>query len=74
MNLQITRLKGETKFKHPLGYTKPTGYCFKTDKGYLSFDGIIPYIPRGGKKALESILAQGGFTDYNNVIWLTPLN
>ena len=74
MNLQIVRLKGITKFRHPLGYTKPTGYCFKTEQGYLSFDGLVPYMPVGGKKALESILNQGGLTDYDNVKWLIPLN
>lgn len=27
--LEVVRLKGELKFKHPLGYTRPSGYCFK---------------------------------------------
>ena len=56
-SLEIVRLNGNVKFKAPLGYTLPCGYCFKhPEKGYFAFAGdIVPYIPRGGKKALLSI-------------------
>lgn len=43
--LEVVRLKGELKFKHPLGYTRPSGYCFKHPvKGFpsLSRIGILP--------------------------------
>lgn len=36
--LEVVRLKGELKFKHPLGYTRPSGYCFKHPvKGFFAF-------------------------------------
>lgn len=28
--LEVVRLKGELKFKHPLGYTRPSGYCLSS--------------------------------------------
>ena len=38
--LEVVRLKGELKFKHPLGYTRPSGYCFKHPvKGFFAFKG-----------------------------------
>lgn len=72
--LKIVRLKGVTRFKHPLGYTAPWGYCLKhPEKGYFAFAGNTePYIPCGGRKALVSILEQGGFLDFDNIIWLQP--
>lgn len=74
--LEIVRLKGNLKFKHPLGYTLPSGYCFKHPvKGYLAFEGNTePYIPCGGKKALFSIAQSGGFLNFDNVVWLQSLN
>lgn len=74
--LKIVRLKGEVKFKHPLGYITPYGYCFKhSEKGYFAFEGdTSPYIPCGGKKALVSIMEHGGFLDFDNAVWLQPLN
>lgn len=73
--LTIVRLKGETKFKHPLGYTAPWGYCFKhPEKGYFAFEGeTSPYIPCGGRKSLVSIMEQGGFLNFDNAVWLQPL-
>lgn len=39
--LEVVRLKGELKFKHPLGYTRPSGYCFKHPvKGFFAFKAI----------------------------------
>jgi hypothetical protein len=38
--LEVVKLKGELKFKHPLGYTRPSGYCFKHPvKGFFAFKG-----------------------------------
>lgn len=74
--LEIVRLKGDTKFKHPLGFTLPAGYCFKhPEKGYFAFAGdTTPYIPRGGKKALLAIMQSGGFLNFDTAVWLQPLN
>lgn len=74
-NLSIVRLNGKTKFKAPLGYYAPTGYCFKHPvKGYLAFaDEEVPYIPCGGKRALTSIMESGGFLDFDNAVWLQAM-
>ena len=68
--LEVVRLKGELKFKHPLGYTRPSGYCFKHPvKGFFTFKGDTePYMPCGGKKALLSIIRSGGFFNFDNVV------
>ena len=39
--LEVVRLKGELKFKHPLGYTRPSGYCFKHPVKGLPASGIF---------------------------------
>jgi hypothetical protein len=31
-------------------------------------------MPCGGKKALLSIIRSGGFLNFDNVVWLQPLN
>lgn len=46
--------------------------------GFVSFDkdkyGInIPYVPTGGRKALNQILAHGGLTSYDNAKWAKPI-
>jgi hypothetical protein len=78
--LKIVRLNG-VKFydeKHE-SYIEPHKvYCFYHDKhGYLSFkadnrkgEPKCPYIPIGGKKGLERILAHGGFLQFDDVEWL----
>lgn len=74
--LEIVRLKGNLKFKHSLGYTLPYGYCFKhPEKGYFAFAGETePYMPCGGRKVLLSIMQSGGFLNFDNTVWLQPLN
>lgn len=74
-SLSIVRLNGNVKFKAPLGYYAPYGYCFKHPvNGYLAFSGEeVPYIPCGGKKALTSIMESGGFLDFNTAVWLQPM-
>ena len=47
--------------------------------GFVSFDtdkyGInIPYIPCGGRKALKSILNDGGLINYDSVKFAKPIN
>ena len=72
--LQIVKLKGQ-KFRTINGYCKPTGYTFyHADLGYITLDNDdYPYIPCGGKKALQKILSDGGLLDYTNVKWLQPM-
>lgn len=44
--------------------------------GYLYFqadDEPIPYVPRGGKKALQSIIDEGGLLDYNDIRFANPI-
>lgn len=46
--------------------------------GFVSFGkdkyGInIPYVPVGGRKALNQILSDGGLTDYANAQWAKPI-
>lgn len=75
--LEIVKLKGDVKFKHPLGYAIPTGFCFKhPEKGYLAFEAdkqCIPYIPIGGKRALKKILETGGFWTFEGIKWIQPM-
>ena len=73
MKLIITNIKG-LKFEGENGYymASKNTYAFKTEKGFYSDDGVFPYTPAGGKKALQSILDCGGFTDYDGKSFLTP--
>lgn len=69
-NLEIVNLKNK-KFGTPDKYVKVSGFGFKhKTKGFLVFTTsikldipIVPYSPRGGHKALQNIMAQGGFLD-----------
>lgn len=74
--LQIVKLEGNVKFlsKDRTGYYLPEGYCFLyPEKGYFAFAGEeVPYIPAGGRKALKSILSDGGFIDFDTAVWLKP--
>jgi len=81
-NLEIKSVKG-LKFGNKLGHCKPTGLAlYHKDLGFLSFKEDnkekphqipTPYSPRGGKKALKSILENGGFTNYDSVEWIQPI-
>ena len=73
--LEIVKLNGE-RFEVPGGYMKPDGYCFRhPELGFLSFKGDkpIPYIPRGGWDALQSILDDGGLLDFDTIVWRVPM-
>ncbi|MFW5434337.1 3-isopropylmalate dehydratase [Paenibacillus apiarius] len=73
--LKIVRLK-DTRFKmrSMLGYLKINGYTFQHPQlGYVSFDGEVPYVPRGGKKALQSILDAGGFLGFDGMHWVQEM-
>lgn len=79
--LEIKNING-LRFGNQKTCCKTKGYAFYHKRlGYLAFkednkesDIKVPYIPLGGKSALQSILESGGFTDYNNIEWLHPIN
>ena len=63
MIMTIKNLKNY-KFKDAIGIYTMTGFAlYDESKGFVSLDGKIPYSPIGGKRALQSILDQGGFTE-----------
>ncbi len=74
--LQIVKLNGQ-RFATTEGYYQPKGYCFKHPKlGYFSFvddNKDYPYIPAGGKKALQEILDLGGLLDFDDCKWLKEM-
>ncbi len=80
-NLEIKKVDG-LKFGNNKLYTMPEGYAFfHKQLGYLAFSEEnkrrlvpIPYIPIGGKVALQSILDTGGFCDLEGIEWLKPLD
>lgn len=70
--LEIVKLNGQ-KFAVAGGYIMPSGYAFHHPRhGFIAFtcDGGRPYTPIGGKQALESILAAGGFVSFEGMTWL----
>ncbi|MNL03906.1 hypothetical protein D3C87_1244550 [compost metagenome] len=68
--LKIVKLSGQ-KFAVPGGYIVPTGYAlYHPVYGFFGFkDNVSPYRPAGGKKALESIMAEGGFLNFTDSVW-----
>lgn len=78
--MQIVRLKN-TEFGYKNLYTKVTGYAlYEEGKGYIAFSsardeyGILtPYMPIGGKKALQSILDAGGFLSYDGIEYVQEM-
>jgi hypothetical protein len=75
--LKIVRLHNLT-FKTPKGSTTVRGYGFRiAGLGYVRFKAHaagIPYSPIGGKRALQSIIDDGGFTDYSNISFVHAVN
>ena len=54
------------------GYLQPKGkYCLKDERGYIGFisNPYIPYMPDGGKRALEGI----EFTDESQLVFIQPM-
>ncbi|MEK4108632.1 MULTISPECIES: 3-isopropylmalate dehydratase [unclassified Paenibacillus] len=73
--LEIVKL-GTQKFKVSGGYIMPRGYAFKHPKlGYLAFchSPNCPYNPIGGQNALKEILDAGGFTGFEDIVWLQDM-
>lgn len=76
--LEIKALKG-------LYFNTHKGICrftrghalFIPGKGFVKFKHdttAVPYTPCGGKKALEAIIADGGFVDYDSLEFVNSLN
>ncbi len=74
MKLTIVNIKG-MKFAGKDGYymASKNAYAFETEKGFYSDDGVYPYTPAGGKKALQVILDGGGFLNYDGVVFVQPM-
>ncbi|MWV44948.1 hypothetical protein GRF59_15100 [Paenibacillus sp. HJL G12] len=68
--LKIVKLSNQ-KFIVPGGYIIPKGYTlYHPTFGYFGFKGDgKPYTPAGGKKALQSILTEGGLLDFTDSVW-----
>lgn len=67
-DLVIEKVK-EFKIRTWFGYEVYSGWAFRCGDGYIGFksDGKAPYMPRGGKKALQAILAGGGFNSFEGM-------
>ena len=58
-----------------------SGYAlYEPGKGYIAYSytrdkfGILtPYIPNGGRKALQSIISAGGFTSLDGIEYVNPI-
>lgn len=76
--LKIVKID-DLKFKARFGYTMQKGWAFKhPEYGFYTMcdpskDKISPYVPQGGKKALEEILRAGGITHFENSNFVKPL-
>ena len=79
--LTIKKLKG-AKFANATGTIacEANGYAFYEEgKGWIAFSHhrdrygiLIPYIPCGGRKALQAILDAGGFLSMDGIEYVTP--
>lgn len=78
--MEIVKLK-DIKFGTPALHRLISGYAFfEPDKGFLAFSHdrdqygiLVPYIPCGGKKALQSILDAGGFLHLDGMEYVNSL-
>lgn len=79
--LIIKKIK-EAKFANAAGTIAriANGYAFYEEgKGWLAYSHdrdrfgiLIPYIPCGGRKALQAILDAGGFTTMDGMEYVNP--
>ena len=66
MNAKVIKLKGQRfEGKDKLGYYMPNTHVIKVDNGLISFDGVVPYSPKGGRKTLLLLV--------NEVEWLATM-
>lgn len=79
--MEIKRLKN-VPFGNRRVYRVATGWAlYEPGKGYYAFSCdrdrykiLIPYIPCGGKKALESIIKSGGFVSLDGMEFVNPIS
>jgi hypothetical protein len=81
--LQIKNIDG-LKFGNNKAYCMPKGYAlYHPQLGFIGlgnkneeFNIDLPYTPCGGRKALKSIIDEGGLLTYdsNEVTWIKSLN
>lgn len=80
VDMEIKRLKN-TKFGTNKIARVVTGWAlYEAGKGWIAFSSdrdqlgiLVPYIPCGGKKALQSILDAGGFVGFDGMEYVTEL-
>lgn len=80
MDMVIKRLRN-IKFGTKRIYKEVTGWAlYEEGKGYVAYSHdrdefgiLIPYIPCGGKRALQSILDAGGFTSFEGMEYVNEL-
>ena len=78
--MEIKRLKN-TKFgTNKIGRVVTGWALYEAGKGWIAFSNgrdqfgiLVPYIPCGGKKALQSILDAGGFVSFDGMEYVTEL-
>ena len=76
--MEIKRLKN-TKFGTNKIARVVTGWAlYEAGKGWIAFSHdqfgiLVPYVPCGGKKALQSILDAGGFVSFDGIEYVTEL-
>lgn len=78
--MEIKRLKN-AKFGNKVFVAEVTGWAFYEEgKGWVAFSGdrdkygiLTPYIPVGGKKALQAILDAGGFVSFDGMEYVQEL-
>lgn len=78
--MEIKRLKN-TKFGTSKIARVVTGWAlYEAGKGWIAFSSdrdqfgiLVPCIPCGGKKALQSILDAGGFVSFDGMEYVTEL-
>lgn len=77
--MKIVKMKN-ARFGSGLMYRYVSGYAlYEPGKGYVAFSSdrddfgiLIPYIPIGGRKALQSILSNGGFINFDGMEYVQP--
>lgn len=80
VDMEIKRLKN-TKFGTNKIARVVTGWAlYEAGKGWIAFSNdrdqfgiLVPYIPCGGKKTLQSILDAGGFVSFDGMEYVTEL-
>ena len=72
--LKIVNIKN-IKFEGKDGYymSSKAAWAFKNSKGFLSYDGVFPYVPQGGKKTAQSIIDNGGFLNYDGMHFIKEM-